>query len=70
MFPSIFKGLAVGIGLILVTVAIGFSIGLACSGGEYEVDTPEESDYAAEVVDELQPADEVCWAKMSVTERV
>ena len=59
MIPDVLKGLPIGIGLVLLTISVGFGIGLWCSGGEYEVDTPEESDYAPEVDEEAQLYDEL-----------
>ena len=49
MAPDIVKGIAYGLGMILIIVAIGMGIGFACSGGEYEVDPPEEAERVGEL---------------------
>lgn len=51
MAPEILKGIGVGLVCILITVAIGMSIGFACSGGEYEVDPPEEAERVGQLDD-------------------
>ena len=50
MTQEIIKGIAVGIGCILIIVAIGMSIGFACSGNyEGEVDPPEEAERVGQI---------------------
>ncbi len=55
MKQEILKGMAIGLVCILITVAIGMSIGFACSGGEYEVDPPEEAERVGQLGDDSQP---------------
>ncbi len=58
MIPDVMKGLPLGIGMILVTVAIGFAIGWACQGPEEYYD--ETVEYAPEASLELVvPAQEM-----------
>lgn len=54
MKQEILKGMAIGLVCILITVAIGMSIGFACSGGEYEVDPPEDAERVGYIDDDSQ----------------
>ncbi len=38
MVPEVIRGIFAGLGLVLLTVIVGMSIGFACSGSHYEVE--------------------------------
>ncbi len=57
MRDEIIKGIAVGLGLILLVVAAGFGVGSCYAGGDYSVDTPEER--AASVDEQESPSQPV-----------
>ena len=58
MIPDVMKGLPLGIGMILVTAAIGFSIGWACQGPDEYYD--EAVEYAPEAsLEVVVPAQEM-----------
>ena len=55
MVPPLLKGLLVGFLAVFGTIGTGMSIGFGCANPDYYEDTvegPEESDYAADLVEE------------------
>ena len=55
MVPPLLKGLMVGFLAVFGTIGTGMTIGFGCANPDYYEDTvegPEESDYAADMVEE------------------